>query len=54
MEYDQLSDEAKEVLKNMVGYCINRGFKMGMDEGIKDFATMEKHEFREQLEKFIK
>jgi len=58
MDYDQLSAEAKEVLKGMVAFCINHGYKMGMDEGIKKWAQNGdikiKHDFREQLEKFSK
>ena len=58
MNYNQLSDEAKEVLKGMVAFCINRGYKMGMDEGIKEWTQngniKSKHDFRQQLENFSK
>lgn len=54
MKYDQLSDEVKEVLKSMVGFCINHGYKMGMDEGFIDYDKKKKHEFRKQLEAFSK
>lgn len=54
MQYKDLSNEAKEVLKSMVSFCIDHGYKMGMDEGFKDLDTREKHEFREQLEEFSK
>lgn len=52
MNYEHLSEEAKEVLKGMVEHCINLGYCMGMDEGIKDFDTQERQPFREELEKF--
>lgn len=56
MLYEQLSDDAKQTLKGMVEYCIERGLCMGMDEGIEVFAdgdTKEvKHVFRNELEKF--
>ena len=54
MRYDQLSDEAKEVLKSMVGFCIDYGYKMDMDGGFMDYEQQEKHEFRKQLEEFSK
>lgn len=56
MQYEQLSDEAKESLKGMVAFCINRGYCMGQDEGIKVFADEGveevKHDFRNELETF--
>lgn len=56
MQYQQLSDEAKETLKGMVEFCIERGYCMGQDEGIKVFAEEGvkevKHEFRNELESF--
>ena len=56
MQYEQLSDEAKESLKAMVEFCINRGYCMGQDEGIKVFADEGvegvKHDFRNELESF--
>ena len=50
MEWDQLSDEAKEVAKGMIEFCINKGYCMGMDEGFKD--EDHKHDFRLELERF--
>ena len=35
-DYNELSEEAKEVVKGMVEYCLNNGCCMGMDEGDKD------------------
>lgn len=54
MNYNDLSDEAKETLKGMVEYCINYGICMGMDEGI-DYSNDEDgepHQFRKELEAF--
>lgn len=53
MDYSDLSEEAKEVLKVMVEYCINNCLCMGMDEGIACFDAGKKHEFRQELEKFV-
>ena len=56
MQYEKLSDEAKETLKGMVEFCINRNYCMGQDEGIKVFADdgveEVKHGFRNELEEF--
>ncbi len=52
MEYNDLSEEAKEVLKGMVEHCLNRCLCMGMDEGVN--YNDEPHEFRRQLELFVK
>lgn len=52
MEYNDLSDEAKEVVKSMVYHCINIGACMGMDEGFKNVSGTKKHKFREELEAF--
>lgn len=50
MDYDKLSNEAKETLKGMVEHCINHGIGMGMDEGYHDDDS--KREFRKELESF--
>jgi hypothetical protein len=53
MDYENLSDEAREVVKSMVYHCINQGACMGMDEGFCSFDEPEKkHPFRIELEKF--
>jgi len=58
LEYTELSEEAKEVVKGMVEFCINNGMCMGMDEGFKSFGNgrrkidAEKHRFRKELESF--
>ncbi|HHB1596529.1 hypothetical protein NB550_11580 [Vibrio parahaemolyticus] len=54
MDYESLSKEAKETLIAMVEHCLNSGLKMGMDEGIQCFETGKKHNFRTELEKFVK
>ncbi len=38
MKFNELSTEAKATLKGMVAFCIERGYAMGQDEGIKVFA----------------
>ena len=52
MEYENLSDESKDMVKHMVEFCINNGYCMGMDEGFKSFDPDVKHDFRIELEKF--
>jgi len=52
MEYQNLSQEAKESLQAMVDYCLRHGIAMGMDEGIACFDTNKKHPFRVELEAF--
>lgn len=42
LQYDQLSQEAKEVVRSMVYHCINQGQCMGMDEGFVSFDNPEK------------
>ncbi|MBF4374432.1 hypothetical protein [Vibrio anguillarum] len=53
MKFDDLSEEAQQVLVGMVEHCINQGVCMGMDEGIECFDTNKKHSFREELEAFV-
>lgn len=50
MKFDELSDEAKETIKGMVSFCINHGYRMGMDEGINSDDS--KKPFRQELESF--
>ncbi len=52
MEYENLSDEAKEVLKLMVELCLNRSYCMGMDEGV-NLDTGKEHPFVTELRAFI-
>lgn len=52
MDFSELSDEAKEVAKVMIAYCINNGICMGMDEGFESFNPDVKHQFRKELECF--
>lgn len=56
MTYDELSDETKSCVKDMVYFCISQGYRMGMDEGIiqrKEEGKPEvKHPFRKELEAF--
>lgn len=56
MTYEKLSEEAKQTLKTMVEFCIERGYCMGMDEGIAQFKEDGneeiKHPFRTELEAF--
>ncbi len=58
MHFLQLPEDDQVMVKDMVWYCIEHGYRMGMDEGIKTFAepkhgTKEvKHDFRLRLEKF--
>jgi hypothetical protein len=49
--YLKLSEEAKETLKGMVEFCVNRAYCMGMDEGYQGDT---KRPFRIELEDFIK
>ncbi|MGL5393377.1 MAG: hypothetical protein ACRDA8_18700 [Shewanella sp.] len=51
MEYEQLSREAKAVLKTMVEYCLNNNVCMGMDEGFKKDGRP--RSFRKQLREFV-
>ena len=51
MVYENLTDEAKDVLKGMVEYCINHKVQMGMDEGV-DLETGEEHPFVTELREF--
>lgn len=51
MTYADLSDDAKETVKEMVYYCVNHGCCMGMEEGI-DLDTGEKMSVRKELEAF--
>ena len=50
MEYDNMSDEAKETVKGMVEFCIKHGYCMGMNQGINESDNKEK--FRIELEAF--
>lgn len=52
MEYQNLSQEAKDSLKAMVDYCLRHGIAMGMDEGYECPETGKKHDFRVELEAF--
>lgn len=56
MDYNELSDEAKEVVKAMVDHCIHQSIRMGQDEGCEtwdeDGEPIKKHQFRIELEKF--
>lgn len=52
MNYEDLSEEAKDVLKGMVEFCVSNNVCMGQDEGF-DLQTEEKHPFRKELEKFV-
>lgn len=56
MKYEDLSDEAKEVIKDMVYFCICNGFRMGRDEGLEEFGDCEMpakpRPFRKELEEF--
>jgi len=52
MEYEKLTDEAKDVVKSMVKFCIEHGYCMGMDEGI-NLKTGKPHRFLYQLKKFV-
>ena len=46
----QLSSDAKDSLCAMLEYCLENGIGMGMDEGIMDFHSGDKHSFRLELE----
>ena len=48
MDYENLSDEAKETLKGMAEFCINHGYCMGMDEGRDENGK--KHGFVVEIE----
>jgi len=50
MDYNDLSEEAKSTVKEMVEFCINHGYRMGMDEGFAPDGTKQK--FREEIEFF--
>jgi len=50
MNFKNLSDEAKDTIQEMIFFCINNGYCMGMDEGFK--TEKEKHNFRIELEEF--
>lgn len=52
MKFEGMSEEAQEVAKQMIDYCINHGIGMGMDEGIADFDSGTKHNLRQELELF--
>ena len=53
--YSELSEKAKEVVQNMVKFCVNRGYCMGQDEGMITFdGDAEKLPFRAELERFCK
>lgn len=51
MQFDSLSDDAKESAVEMIRYCLNQGFCMGMDEGY-DLETDEPLPLRAELEEF--
>lgn len=51
MTYDQLSDEAKEILQGMVEFCVRNRICMGMDCG-EDMETGKDHNFVEELRQF--
>lgn len=53
VDYQTLSVESKESISAMVDYCLRNGIAMGMDEGIKNFDTNEKHTFRLEIEAFF-
>lgn len=49
MKWEQLTDEEKETVKRMVGFCLNRCYCLGMDEGYKadDTETEERKNLTE-------
>lgn len=54
MKFEDLSEQAKISALAMIEHCLENGIAMGMDEGFSDAMTHEKHDFRKELEKFIK
>lgn len=52
LTYEQLSDEAKEVLSGMVEFCLDHSYCMGMDEGV-NLETDIEHPFVTELRAFI-
>jgi hypothetical protein len=44
-----LSEDALETVKSMVEFCVNRGYCMGMDEGIDTFGDWGNKEVKSQL-----
>ena len=50
LEWEDLSENAKSTAKGMIEYCIECGYRMGMDEGFTKHDR--KRSFRVQLEKF--
>lgn len=55
MDYKELSEESKKTIEDMVYFCINNGYCMGMDEGliIGDESEGDRPKpFRKELELF--
>jgi hypothetical protein len=50
MKFDEMSKDAQETAKGMIEYCINNGYRLGMDEGFTKHDK--KRAFRKQLEAF--
>lgn len=49
-KFDNLSEESQMVAKEMIEFCINHGYRMGMDEGMNPDGTPKN--FRTELEKW--
>ena len=50
LSFEELSDEAQTDVRYMVEFCINQGYCMGMDEGLKEDGSA--LPFRKELEEF--
>ena len=47
---EDLSMEAREVARDMIEYCVERGIRMGDDDGLKNLKA---YGARKELEEFI-
>ncbi|OQX14075.1 MAG: hypothetical protein BWK73_10475 [Thiothrix lacustris] len=48
--WNQLSNEAKDSIYMMIEYCVERGIRLGMDEGMRKDGKPKK--FRKEIEEF--
>ncbi len=50
IKFEDMSKDAQSTARGMIEYCIEQGFRMGMDEGLTKNGR--KRAFRRQLEAF--
>ena len=50
---EQMSEEARSTLVGMVEFCLERRYRMGMDEGFASFDPEVEHDFVKELRAFV-